>query len=76
MGVNAEWFLSIRTSKKYYDSLPPEIRENFEISRAYRTDVDYSKYIEHEEQKKKTKPKEYIELQKIKQKINNLEENN
>jgi 3-hydroxy-3-methylglutaryl CoA synthase len=76
MGGNAKWFFSIRTTKDYYDSLPPQIRENLEISKAYRTDVDYSKYSEYVEQKKKTRYKEYKELEKIEHKINNLKENN
>ena len=75
MGSNAEWFLTIRTSKDYYDSLPPQIRENFEVTRAYRTDIDYSKYSEHVEQKSKSNGKEYHKLKDLEYKINNLEEN-
>ena len=76
MGGNAQWFLSIRTTKEYYDSLPPQIRENFEISKAYRLDIDYTKYPEHVEQKKKTEYKEYKKQVEIEHKINNLKENN
>jgi hypothetical protein len=76
MGENAKWWLNIRASKEYYDSLPPQIRNNFEITKAYRTDIDYSEYPEHVEQKTKTEYKEYKKLKDIEHKINNLKENN
>lgn len=75
MGGSAKWFVNIRATQEYYDSLTPEIREGFEITSVYRTDLDYSKYSEHVEQKTKTEPKAYRELKKIEYKIDNLKEN-
>lgn len=75
MGGTAKWFLSLQIEQESYDNLPPDIREQFIITKAYRTDIDYSEYKEHVEQKKLTDSKEYKKLKKIEHKINNLKDN-
>jgi len=75
MGGTAKWFLNLQIEQENYNNLPPDIREQFIITKAYRTDIDYSKYEEYEP-KSKEEIKKDKEREKVKQKINNLKENN
>lgn len=74
MGGNAKWFLNLQIEQESYDNLSPDVREQFIITKAYRTDLDYSKYEEYEP-KSKEEIKRNKAREKVKQKINNLEEN-
>ena len=74
MGSNAKWFLNLQIEQNNYNDLPPEIREQFLITKAYRTDIDYSKYKEYEP-KSKEEIKKDKEREIVKQRINNLKEN-
>ena len=75
MGNNAKWFLSLQIEQEGYNLLPPQIREKFIVTKAYRKDIDYSKYEQYEP-KSKEEIKKDKEREKVKQNINNLEENN
>tara|TARA_R110002050_G_scaffold150018_1_gene276647 strand:+ start:6 stop:233 length:228 start_codon:yes stop_codon:yes gene_type:complete len=74
MGSNAKWFLNLQIEQNNYNDLPPEIREQFVITKAYRTDIDYSKHEEYEP-KSKEEIKKDKEREIVKQRINNLKEN-
>tara|TARA_R110002051_G_scaffold74337_1_gene135305 strand:+ start:176 stop:403 length:228 start_codon:yes stop_codon:yes gene_type:complete len=74
MGSNAKWVLNLQIEQNNYNDLPPEIREQFVITKAYRTDIDYSKYEEYEP-KSKEEIKKDKEREIVKQRINNLKEN-
>lgn len=74
MGGNAKWFLNLQIEQESYDNLSPDVREQFIITKAYRTDLDYSQYEEYVP-KSKEEIKKDKEREKVKQKINNLKEN-
>ena len=73
MSANNKEFIKLRTDKSYYDSLPPLMRDKFEIIAIDIDDYDYSFDELHTELKKKStkafkdvKKREY-ELRKNKQ---------
>ena len=72
--VTPKWFLNLQIEQNNYNDLPHEIREQFVITKAYRTDIDYSKYEEYEP-KSKEEIKKDKEREIVKQRINNLKEN-
>lgn len=75
MGANSKYFLNIQISENAYRDIPHEIRGQFVVTKVYRTDIDYSKYEEYESETKEAREKRK-EREKVKQKINNLKENN
>jgi uncharacterized membrane protein YcaP (DUF421 family) len=63
MGATSREFIKLRTDKDYYDSLPPLMRDRFEVIAVDIQDFDYSKDTLHQELKKKSN-KAYKDVKK------------
>ena len=63
MGANRKEYIKLRTDKEYYESLPPQMRDKFDVISIDVDDYNYEFDELHQELKKKSN-KAYKDLKK------------